>query len=495
MLLTNRRHRFLFMALAGLEISWYAPALALLLVYLTPQSPNTTFDRLTVFTGQPLITIAGIWAAMLFYMLIADWLNRRQIDAPLRQIAILVSLLLTTALAVLLLLHPADTWLTLAWLPALLAAPFDFSAGVRPELVLLLLNFLLWFRVGAFTDRAISFFSVGISFRVAILLALVANGLLTTLGGAPAWIAIQYFSVTVVCGLIAVALARIDDKAEGSAHSSGAILPWPRLLQILLVTAVAVVLSLGIAHWFTPEMLRTVLGWTMPLWRVLGAILGQALMGILILITPLFEWLAEIIQARLSEIEPLPPAGPMVDDTDPLALDEEVDRAYLFRYCLVTGAIAVAIGLLWLFFVRTRRRPPVEENEAASTETVTDEGGTFGVGLDRLRAWLQLLRRYGLSAQLLAAVSVENIYANVLRLAARRGVKRPAAVPPDRFLPALNQLFPLHAQALERITFAYMRVHYGNREIAAEELEQLKQDYQAVKRTAEGDNPNKGETG
>src|SRR5690606_16552552 len=116
--------------------------------------------RLALLTSQPLIALALIWAAMLLYMLLVDWLNRRQIDTPARQIIILAAFAATSLLAIAGLLYPVAAWFSVRWMQGTLAALFNFTNGLRPELVILLLNFFLWFRVATFTDRGLSFFSV-----------------------------------------------------------------------------------------------------------------------------------------------------------------------------------------------------------------------------------------------------------------------------------------------------------------------------------------------
>lgn len=479
MLLTNRRHRLLFAALAGLEISWYLPFLALLLAYWAPRTAHPGFDRLAWFTTQPLLALGLCWLAMLGYMLVLDLLNRRQIEAPLRQLAVLVAFALTSGLAVMLLVYPAAAWLTQRWLLGIVLALYNFTAGIRPELLVLLLNFFLWFRVATFADRDLSFFSVGLTFRVALLLAILANGLLTTLGNLPPGRVLQYFGATIILGLVAAALARIDDKAQGVRHSSGALMPWSRLLQILALVGVVVGVALAASMLIAPEVMRTVLGWTAPLWELLGALLGRVIIAILIGLTPFFDWLAALIQARLQELPPTPAMEPLPADEEIVTLSEFVERAALLRYCLVTGAIVVALGLLWLFVVRTQRRARADEEESTAAETTHGEGG-LELGLGRLRTWLNLLRRYGVSSRLLDAVSVENIYANVVRMAARRGVTRAPAQAPDRFLPDLQRAFPGHDAPLERITLAYMRVYYGGRALSAQELRQLRADYRAL---------------
>ena len=100
--------------------------------------------------------------------------------------------------------------------------------------------------------------------------------------------------------------------------------------------------------------------------------------------------------------------------------------------------------------------------------------------MDRLRNLVDLVRRYGVGAQLLAAISIQNIYANISRLALERGYQRPPSLPPDGYLPMLLEAFPGCEADLSRITDAYMRVEYGDQSLADVELSALQDDYRRV---------------
>jgi hypothetical protein len=80
---------------------------------------------------------------------------------------------------------------------------------------------------------------------------------------------------------------------------------------------------------------------------------------------------------------------------------------------------------------------------------------------------------------------VRNIYANVVRLATREGYPRPPACPPDRYLATLVQACPGEAESLATITEAYMRVHYGDRPVSAEDLAEVKAAYASVREAFE----------
>ena len=54
---------------------------------------------------------------------------------------------------------------------------------------------------------------------------------------------------------------------------------------------------------------------------------------------------------------------------------------------------------------------------------------------------------------------------------------------PDEYLPILYQAFPGQERALQRLTLAYMRMHYGDHPISESELTQLRADFRAIQET------------
>ncbi len=137
--------------------------------------------------------------------------------------------------------------------------------------------------------------------------------------------------------------------------------------------------------------------------------------------------------------------------------------------------------------MRTSKRNLQDEAEEVNAERVTMGGDLLGRGLDRLRNLVDLVRRYGVGSQLLAAISIQNIYANMSRLARQRGYPRPASQPPDTYLPALAEAFPGRTEEIERITSAYMRVEYGERTLEENELSSLRTDLRRLQETPENE--------
>jgi hypothetical protein len=344
---------------------------------------------------------------------------------------------------------------------------------------------LLWWRVAGYTDRSLTFTGVGLSFRLGMLLVIAGSALLSSWSGESSS-AILYLLIFFAFGLIAVALARIDQKAIGAANSSGALLPWDRFAQLWLVTLSILAAALAIATVYTPAVLRSVLSWFGPAGLLLQWLLAQIAFMIFWLLTPLLEWLAARIQAMMAEAPPVE-LPENVPPPEPVGLGEVVQQFTLLRYCIGAAILFVALALILFFFVRMAQR----ERSGDQEETDLTEGGLrpggFRLGLDRLKNWFALLGRYGGGSQLLAAISVENIYANLARLARRKGYPRHPAQGPDRYLPVLNQAFPGYEAELAAITTAYLHVRYAERPITPQELESLRAAYLTIITPAQDD--------
>jgi hypothetical protein len=249
-----------------------------------------------------------------------------------------------------------------------------------------------------------------------------------------------------------------------------------------------------LARVYTPAGVRAFLRWLDPVWRLVAPLFEALLWLAGLLLDPILTF----IQAGLSALfhrlaidiaRPAASGAPGMT-AQPLRFVIPPQVAALLTHIAAGLAIAalalVVVGVLLLFLERAQRGRALADGE--------EEGGehaTFGRGLLR-RGWRQardlanLVRRYGLSRHLLEALSVQNIYANVCRIARRRGHGRRPAQPPDIYLPVLRNAFPGHDAALERITAAYMRVHYGDRPVTRAELAQARADYFALQTATRG---------
>jgi Domain of unknown function (DUF4129) len=148
---------------------------------------------------------------------------------------------------------------------------------------------------------------------------------------------------------------------------------------------------------------------------------------------------------------------------------------------IVVGVAALGLVIfLLLYLERVRKTGLQDEDEEEGRSPASFGGGIVDRALGSLRNAAGLIQRFGISRELLAAISVQNIYANLCRLARQRGKPRLASQPPDAYLPILAQAFPGEEERLRHITSAYMRVHYGDHPVGSEELAALREDYRVL---------------
>ncbi len=469
MLLANRRIALIYGCLAGMEAAWATPFW--LLIFQPAMSPGGAF--------------AALLAALLAWMLVLELLSRADVRSPRYELLTLGLMAATSLLAVRLLLYRGWPLLDLGWLGRMVADIARFQGGAPPGLALLAGNLFLWQRATAATSRDLSFFNVGVSFRSGVLLLIAGAGALAVVRGqtltAFVWL---YFGL----GLIAVAVARISEKAS-EAQSAGEPLPPRRLGQLLAAVGVTVGAAWLFSFVFTPAGIRSFLRLFDPLWVLVRPLFYAALLVLARIVNPMLLWLEAKLTALLAENGfSLSPGGaaiaPQAKQTSPIDALPPWLPTLLANLAIAVGiavAVLVVIGFLLLYLERVRGSKAHPESEEEGREAATFGGGILGRGAHAARNLAGMIRRFGLGTRLLAAISVQNIYANVCRLAGLRGHPRPAAQPPDDYLPTLNRAFPGHAVALSRITETYMRVHYGDHPVSRAELAQIREDYRAVR--------------
>jgi hypothetical protein len=471
MLLSERRRALIYFCLAGMEAAWATPFFLLL------------YRRMPSLW----VAYAVLLGALLAWILVLDLLNRTQVASPLYQVVVL-GLIAATSL-VILAVSPGSTAVRPGWLAGLLA----FRGGIPTGIALALTNLFLWQRATSATSRDLSFFNVGVSFRFGLLLLVVGGAIASALFQTPGQPADQnllpllwlYFGF----GLVAVALARIDEKAS-EAQSHGRPLPLRRMLQLLLAVGLTLSLAGLLSRIYTAQNLGRLLALFVPLWNLMRPVAVAVAFFLLKVLSPLFEWIVALLRTIFergwTELEPVqqvtPPPSPDQPgllERLPSSLTSALGSVLLVLGILLAAGLVIGIFLLYLERVQRARARVEEEEEGA--ERVTASVGLLDRGAQALRDLSGLVRRFGVSRQLLAAVSVQNIYANLCRLARQRGYPRRPAQPPDAYLPVLTQAFAGHEEALERITAAYMRVHYGDRPVGMDELFALRADYRAVR--------------
>lgn len=466
MLLSNRRIALLHVFIAAMQAAW----LAALFVLLWPRD---------ISLWSAYLLMAG---GLLGWMVYLELLSRRY-DTPQYDGLALGSMAVACLLLVRLVLYPGGRPWDLSWIGRAASDTANWQGGLPPALVVIGFTALLWQRASAATSRDLNFFGVGVTFRVGLLLLLLFGALATGFRGVSA---VGLLWLYLALGLAAVAVSRISEKAS-EAQSVGRLLPPRRLAQTLLAVGAAIGVSWLVSLAYTQEGIRGFFRLFDPLWQVLRPLLIALVVFLGQLSEPLFLWLERVITGLLRRndsaappVEIGPPARPGPNILDDIARwPFDLARDAIVVILIVTAALGLLIFLL-LYLERVRKTGQRSEDEEEGLENASFGGGLFGRALDGLRNATRLIGRFGLSRDLLAAISVQNIYANLCRIARRRGRARLPSQPPDAYLPVLAQVFPGEEERLRRITLAYMRVHYGAHPVTDEELRQLRGDYRAL---------------
>jgi hypothetical protein len=294
-------------------------------------------------------------------------------------------------------------------------------------------------------------------------------------------------------GLAAVAISRVSEKAS-EAQSVGRLLPPRRLAQVALAAGAATGLTWLFSLIYTGRGISAFFRLLNPVWEVLkplalalGVLIGTLLNPLLL---ALEAWLARLISQGGRNGPQLNPGAGTGTGTNPFdnlpRWPFELARGALLAIVLIVAVIGVLIFLL-LYLERVRKSGMRIEDEDEGLDRATLGGGILRRAVDALRGAGALVRRFGVGWELLAAISVENIYANLCRIARQRGHPRRISQPPDAYLPVLAQVFPGQDERLWRITNAYMRVHYGEHPAPSEELAALRADYAALRAGEQAD--------
>jgi hypothetical protein len=474
MLLTNRRHRLIHFCLAGMEIAWIAPII--LLLY-------------PPFLNRGVLPAYGfLLAGLLGWMIAIDLINRFVLRSPQYELIILCLIIFSTSMIIRLVAYAGRPFFDLSWILDSLLGLVRFEQGFPVELMLILLNLFLWLRATNATSRDLDFWSIGLNFRLGMLLLIAGGAFLYARGvtNAPYFLWL-YFTF----GLTTIALARIDEKSIDS-RSMGGLLPTDRLIQLLLTIVVTLIIIVGLSSLYTPTNLRAMLLWLGPIWQAVAGVVLFLFSVIFWIIGPILLWVGELIVALFNQIdlsnfqsmldsvrERWSAGPPRQNDGMDLALPAWVWTS--FRYLGLGFFLLLCLGLVFLFLDKVRPRSLRTGVETTDNESLSFGGNTLMEMFDRLKETAGLLRQYGLSRQLLAAISVENIYANICRLARQHGRPRHRAQPPDDYLPILINLYNGQAEAPTRITTAYMQVHYGGKQISRTDLDRIRQDYSRIR--------------
>lgn len=492
MITTHVKHRYyqyaqLFFAgmMAAVLLSLFYPFVLRRYENMASLSPLKAENLLWVIESPVILLFFGLHALFFFYFVIMNRLNKKLQDLQQLGLGILIWLLLSLVLLVRLMLYPFFSFVGPQSIVGLISALFNYTDGWRPEGVIFVFHLIAWFIVLRANRDTLDFGTIRRYFFGGLTFTLIATFLLVLRHPLFNQVGLALFFLFLVSGLLALAMSRLDEKITLGSHSLGKSRPRSLFTQMGLLF-----LALGLLGFASTRVLtqgiakRFILGF-IPLGRWLSDYILTPLIRLLI---PILELIFNILERIIAFIFTLLPtdflpaqSGSQSGVPEPELVDMgELLAEYAgFRYAIVLFVLFIIGLILFGAIRRILLRQLANEAEDEDAAYGAADGSLFADGLSRLRQLYNRLR--GLAPKpLLAIETIENMYANLCRLAARRGHERGVDQPPDRYLPQLEIVFPHSQAALKSITAAYMRAHYGEHHFSLAEMEQLQGAYNDI---------------
>ena len=259
------------------------------------------------------------------------------------------------------------------------------------------------------------------------------------------------FIVPFFCfSLVAVALTRLEEVGQVKGYVGQLFdLYWLAVLGGALLLVILV--GIGLIRLASPEGIALM----QRLWSPIGNALITFVMWLLAILlapfNPLLERLAELMARGWQQLlqGPLGQLAQNLQANSSCRKARTSQRKYwqrlftILRLLCGAGILAVLIGAgLWLL---NRERQRIDEQAESHEDLDTGLGAALASLLRnagaRLRNAGAMISQFGIGSDLLAVISVRNIYANMGRLARKRGYPRHKARTPYEYLPDLAGCF------------------------------------------------------
>jgi hypothetical protein len=424
----------------------------------------------SAWNGYKGLPFWGVCALLWASYVIAGLLGHTNLTADRKQVVIAVLLMLSALVAVRAFVYPDYYFWQVGWIGEMANRLFSFNR-FPPDLIAIVVVFVAWWRGILATRKEYDTPNVWFHFRVGVVLLF--GYLLITIFGhrdEPTSLLFAFFFF----GLISIALARIIEL--GGIH--GSTLGSGRWIAVLIgATLGSLGLGLLVTMVFSRQTLRAVLGWFGPLFEALGQIAWYAVVFILYLLVPLFEWITAWILQALSENQEVIESLFGSPLQSPLQFPEVQDAPDYYSVCrtifviaLVGGGLLLVARLIRELVERQVERDDLErESLFSSEEVVNDLRNSLRERWDQLRAMLS-----GLGDRRKRSIeSILKIYASMVDLATEVGYGRREAETPYEYRGTLYQAFVDGDEAIDAITEAYVRTHYGEVPDTRQEMAQI----------------------
>ncbi|GAB4576220.1 MAG: DUF4129 domain-containing protein [Anaerolineae bacterium] len=466
------RRELTHVLVALMEAMWIAPWFAVI------------FPGAQMMAPQDLLTYVAL--NMLIALLLVRILDSRGMWENLRQLVFLLGMAIAVLWAVGVMFPPDQT-------PPVLEIISDNVGAIRrlsipPLIPALVLVSLVWWRglrLALVTPTPIR---VAFGMRLGIIMffasALIPQAQQVTLTALPPFF---FF------GLLGISFARALSLRELSSQSATFGPRWAgfMVLSAVGITALGLVIA-AIVGGLDPETFAA----------IVEPIISGTIFLVAFLMTPIFLVTGALIEAIVNA---LTASGALEDFQIPEVVDQIqqgdpnqqvgqleqalrqvlsfIDRLGGVQFCL---SVLIVLGVVLLIVLTLRRQSrsgygDPEEREDLEGDALAGLRDMLRRGRDALNNALQTVSRFGFGRDLLAALTVRRVYAQMARLAAEDGHPRAASQTPYEYQSALEIAYPDKRDAIATITEAYVRVRYGEVPETPEALQMVVQALETFK--------------
>jgi len=455
------RQETTYVLAALMETMWIAPWFAAL----APGARDLPFSLLLLYLA------GNVLAAMLITRLLDSW----GMWANLRQIVFFTGLILAVLLTAGVVLPQTPAVPVIVGNVGPDGTPVQ-QIALPPLLIVLALVALLWWRGLRVAIVVPTVTRVAFGVRLGILAFLMAGVFFYDQRAATLTALPLFF----FCGLLATSLARATALRAMWRQPVSFGPSWTGFMSLAAAaTTLAGLLAAGILSGLDPDVI----------WRVVQPVVMIPVLIVGLLLTPLFLLIQMLVEAlipllagsglmenalQMPELELPPP-----QDRQPPQLLQQLEQLFNalggIQVCL-TVLVMVIIVVVIVLTLRQRRSlaaAGLDEREDLESDVLGGLRDALRRGLDALGSVLNAMGQFGLGRDLFAALTVRRVYAQMARLAAKRGYPRAPSETPYEYRKALGQAYPGLDDDAALVTEAYVRVHYGEVPESAEALQEV----------------------